>query len=143
MLDWVADRIAVLVHDEGVRPGEIAVVAPFVSGGLRFSLENRLASPRRGGPVAPAFARLREEPTHALPADVGGAVPSGAGASGPPPFDVAHALMLTIADMDLVRAQLLAEIAYRTRDGVPGAHFVRRDRAGDAGADHLPARRAL
>ena len=27
--------------------------------------------------------------------------------------------MLTIADMDLVRAQLLADIAYRTRDGIP------------------------
>jgi hypothetical protein len=37
----------------------------------------------------------------------------------PAPFDVSQALMLTIADMDLVRAQLLADIAYRTRDGIP------------------------
>ena len=49
MLDWVADRIAVLVHDEGVAPGEIAIVAPFVGGVLRFALENRLAE--HGVPV--------------------------------------------------------------------------------------------
>jgi hypothetical protein len=32
---------------------------------------------------------------------------------------VAQALMLTISDMDLVRAQLLADIAYRMREGLP------------------------
>ena len=37
----------------------------------------------------------------------------------PAKSDVAHALMLAIDELDLVRAQLLAEIAYRVRDGVP------------------------
>lgn len=118
MLDWVADRIAVLVHDEGVPPGEIAVVAPFVGGGLRFSLENRLA--QHGVAVRshrPSRA-LREEPA-TLCLLTWAALCHPAWRIRPTPFDVAQALMLTIADMDLVRAQLLADIAYRTRDGVP------------------------
>ncbi|MCX7708136.1 MAG: hypothetical protein N2204_09025, partial [Anaerolineae bacterium] len=118
MLDWVADEIGRLVHDEGVKPGQIAVLAPFLGGGLRFSLEVRLAA--RGIPARshrPSRA-LREEPATvclltlaALSHPQWGIVPAKS--------DVAHALMLAIADMDLVRAQLLAEIAYRVRDGVP------------------------
>ncbi len=118
MLDWVAAEIARLVRDEGVKPGQIAVLAPFLGGGLRFSLENRLAA--AGIPVRshrPSRA-LREEPAAlclltlaALSHPEWGIVPTKP--------DVAHALMLAIADMDLVRAQLLAEIAYRVRDGAP------------------------
>ncbi len=118
MLDWVADEIRRLVEEEGVKPGEIAVLAPFLGGGLRFSLEVRLAA--RGIPARshrPSRA-LREEPATlclltlaALSHPHWGIVPG--------KFDVAHALMLAIADMDLVRARLLAEIAYRVRDGVP------------------------
>ncbi len=118
MLDWVADEIGRLVHEEGVKPGQIVVLAPFLSGGLRFALEVRLAA--RGIPARshrPSRA-LREEPATvclltlaALGHPRWGVVPQKA--------DVAHALMLAIADMDLVRAQLLAEIAYRVRDGVP------------------------
>lgn len=118
MLDWVADRIAVLVHDEGVPPGEIAVVAPFVGGGLRFSLENRLA--QHGVAVRshrPSRA-LREEPA-TLCLLTWAALCHPAWRIRPTAFDVAQALMLTISDMDLVRGQLLADIAYRTRDGVP------------------------
>lgn len=115
MLDWVADEIARLVS-EGVKPAAIAVLAPFLGGGLRFSLENRLAA--RGIPARshrPSRA-LREEPAAlclltlaALSHPEWGIVPAKP--------DVAHALMLAIADMDLVRAQLLADIAYRGRPG--------------------------
>ena len=42
MLDWVAAQIVDLV-DGGVLPGEIVVLAPFLSDALRFSLTNRLA----------------------------------------------------------------------------------------------------
>ncbi len=118
MIDWVADRIAVLVHDEGVSPGEIAIVAPFVSGGLRFALENRLAD--HGVPVRshrPSRA-LREEPT-TLCLLTWAALCHPGWRIRPAAFDVSQALMHTIADMDLVRAQLLADIAYRTRDGIP------------------------
>jgi len=118
MLDWVADRIAVLVHDEGVAPGEIAVVAPFVGGGLRFALENRLAAHGIAVRSHRPSRALREEPT-TLCLLTWAALCHPGWRIRPAPFDVAQALMLTIADMDLVRAQLLADIAYRTRDGLP------------------------
>jgi hypothetical protein len=118
MLDWVADRIAVLVHHEGVRPGEIAVVSPFVSGGLRFALENRLAAHGVAVRSHRPSRALREEPT-TLCLLTWAALCHPGWRIRPAPFDVAQALMLTISDMDLVRAQLLADIAYRTRDGLP------------------------
>ena len=37
----------------------------------------------------------------------------------PSQFEVAYALLQTIGGLDLVRAQLLVEAAYRTRDGRP------------------------
>ncbi len=42
MLDWVAGEIKHLVRDENVEPGEIVVLAPFLSDALRFSLLQRL-----------------------------------------------------------------------------------------------------
>ncbi len=118
MLDWLAAEIAGLVHDQGVPPKEIVVLAPFLGGGLRFSLEARLAA--RAVPVRshrPSRA-LNEEPATgclltlaALCHPTWGIVPSR--------FDVAYALMQAIEGMDLVRAQLLAEIAYRVREGAP------------------------
>jgi hypothetical protein len=119
MLDWVADRIADLVHTQGVPPREIAVLAPFLSGALRFSLANKLASRDVSVRSHRPSRALREEPATgclltltALCHPQWGICPKGP--------DVAHALMLAIAEMDLVRAQLLAQIAYRTTDGVPG-----------------------
>ncbi len=118
MLDWVAGRVAALVQEEGVAPGQIAILAPFVGGGLRFSLENRLAN--YGIPLRshrPSRA-LNEEPVTACLMTLL-ALCHPTWRSAPTRYDVAYALMLAIADMDLVRGQLLAEIAYRVRDDVP------------------------
>jgi hypothetical protein len=118
MLNWVADEIADLVHGRGVPPKQIAVLAPFLGGGLRFALDNRLAA--RDVPVRShrPSRSLREEPvTICLLTLAVLAHP----AWGPPPnkFDVAYALTQAIGELDLVRAQLLTEIVYRVRDGVP------------------------
>jgi len=129
MLDWIAEEIAALVHDESVPPGEIAVLAPFLTDALRFALTNRLE--QRDVPTRshrPSRA-LREEPaTHCLLTlaaiahptweicPVGAVSPTG---RRPSRFDVAYALMQAIEGMDLVRAQLLAEIVYRVQEGEP------------------------
>jgi hypothetical protein len=118
MLDWVADEIARLVGEQGVSPGEIAVLAPFLSDALRFSLVNRLE--QRGVPARshrPSRA-LREEPAARCLLTLAAIAHPQWGIS-PSRFDLAHALMLAIEEMDLVRAQLLAEIVYRPREGVP------------------------
>ena len=112
MLDWVADAVARLVHEQGVPPGETAVLAPFVGDALRFSLLQRLSE--RGIPAVshrPSRA-LRDEPaarcllTLARLAHPDWQMP-------PPPFDVALALMQAIAGLDLVRARLLTDVVYR------------------------------
>jgi hypothetical protein len=118
MLDWVADQAAGLVHEEGASPGEIVILAPFMSDALRFALVERLA--RRGVPARshrPSRA-LRDEPAArcllalAMVAHPDWGLP-------PARFDVAYALMSAIEDLDLVRAQLLTEIVYRPRQGRP------------------------
>jgi hypothetical protein len=117
MLDWVAEQIAVLVNEDGVPPGEIVVLAPFLSDSLRFVLTNRLdahAVPVRSHRPSRS---LREEPaTQCLLTLAAIAHPSWG--IHPAHFDVAYALLQAIDGMDLVRAQLLAEIVYTTRDGL-------------------------
>jgi hypothetical protein len=117
MLDWVVEQIAALV-DSGIPPGEIVILAPYLGDALRFSLTNRLQAagiPARSHRPSRA---LREEPaaqcllTLAMLAHPQwGLVPAR--------FDVAYAFIQAVADLDLVRAQLLAEIVYRVKDGAP------------------------
>lgn len=118
MLDWVAGEIARLVREQAVPPGEIVVLAPFLSDSLRFSLMNRLERleiPARSHRPSRA---LRDEPATrclltltALAHPTWGLLPTR--------FDVAYALMQAIEGLDLVRAQLLAEVVYRLKAGVP------------------------
>jgi hypothetical protein len=111
MIDWVVDRIAELLA-AGVSPGEIVVMAPFVSDALRFSFMNRMTqrglparSHRPSRPLSeePAaktvltLARLTFPQWHLLPE----------------PFDVTQALHQAIADLDLIRANLLVQVVYR------------------------------
>jgi hypothetical protein len=118
MLEWVADRIAGLVGEEGVPAGEIVVLAPFLTGALRFSLAHALE--RRG--VAARSHRpsraLREEPAVGCLLTLAALCHPGWGIR-PARSDVAQALMLAIEGMDLVRAHLLASIAYREVARVP------------------------
>jgi len=115
MLDWVSDEIARLISEEQLSPSEIVVLAPYLSDALRFSLMNRLEARRVPVRSHRPSRSLRDEPaaqallTLAALAHPGWEVRPGK-------FDVAYAFMLAIEEMDLVRAQLLAEITYRQRD---------------------------
>ncbi len=118
MLDWVTREIAGLVHGQDVPPGEIVVLAPFLTDALRFSLMNRLE--RQDVPARshrPSRA-LREEPATRCLLTLAAIAHPQWGIC-PSRFDVAYALMQAIDGMDLVRAQLLAEIVYRVKEDVP------------------------
>jgi hypothetical protein len=118
MLDWITEEIDKLVREQGVPPREIVVLAPFLTDALRFSLMNRLDG--RGVPVRshrPSRA-LREEPATQCLLTLA-AIGHPEWGICPSKFDVAYALMQAIEGMDLVRAQILAEIVYRVQDGVP------------------------
>lgn len=118
MLDWVADTAAALIDQEDVPPSEIVILAPFLSDALRFSLINRLQA--RQVPVRsyrPSRA-LREEPAAQCLLTLA-CLAHPEWRIAPAKFDVAYALMQAISGMDLVRAQLLAQIVYREREGKP------------------------
>lgn len=117
MLDEVTLTIAGLVA-QGTPPGEIVVLAPFLSDALRFALTYRLES--AGVPVRayrPSRA-LREEPATRCLLTLAALSHPEWGVY-PPRADFASMLLQAIHDMDLVRARLLAEITYRVRDDQP------------------------
>ena len=112
MIDWAADNIASLVHDQGVAPNEIVVLAPYLPDALRFSLMTRLEERQVAARSHRPSRALREESASRALLTLAkiahpqwGVRPSG--------YDVAYALTAAISDLDLVRARLLAEIIYR------------------------------
>jgi hypothetical protein len=118
MLDAVTEQIAHLVFNEQVPPGEIAVLAPFLPDALRFSLTERLN--RRQIPTRshrPSRA-VRDEPAALAMLTLAKLAHPQWGLC-PTKYDVAYALVAAIAELDLVRAQLLTEIVYRVREGQP------------------------
>jgi hypothetical protein len=118
MLGWVADQIARLVFEGHTPPGAIVVLAPFLPDALRFSLSERLE--RLGIPSRShrPSRSLREEPAAQCMLTLAMLAHPQWGLC-PTKFDVAYALIQAIEGMDLVRAQLLAEIVYRVREGRP------------------------
>ena len=118
MLECVAARVSYLVADEGVPPGEIVVLAPFLSDALRFTLANRLQQHGLSVRSHRPSRALRDEPaTRCLLTLAMLAHPHWKML--PTEADVVQALMQTIDSLDLVRADLFAQIVYRPRDGVP------------------------
>lgn len=118
MLDWVASQVSRLVFEEHIPPGSIVVLAPFLPDALRFSLIERLEHlgiPSRSHRPSRA---LREEPAAQSLLTLAMLAHPQWGLS-PTKFDVAYALIQAIEGMDLVRAQLLAEIVYRVHQGHP------------------------
>jgi hypothetical protein len=102
----------------GVSPGQIVVLAPFLSDALRFSMTDKLT--QRGIQTwshRPSRA-LREEPAARCLLTLA-ALAHPQWQRPPHKQDVAQALVQAIADLDLVRARLLIEITYRPRDGRP------------------------
>jgi hypothetical protein len=118
MVEWVVEQVRRLVNDEGVAPAEIALIAPYVSDALRFSLQNGL----HGHDIPSASHRpsraLRDEPaarcllTLATLAHPDWAIR-------PPQLDVAQALTYAVDRLDPIRAALLAQAVYP-----PGASLI-------------------
>lgn len=113
MIEWVSQQIAELIHEQKVSPGEILILAPFLSDSLRFSLINRLEHFRVTSYSHRPSRSLRDEPaTQCLLTLVKLAHPDW-------DFhcsrnDLRYALMQSISGMDLIRADLLARIVFQS-----------------------------
>jgi hypothetical protein len=115
MADWVAQQIDRLVHEQGVPPNEIAVLAPYMSDSLRFTLMKRLEAAQVPARSHRPSRSLREEPaTNCLLTLAKLAHPAWQ-CDDIKALEVRYALMQAIAGLDLVRADLLAQIVYRER----------------------------
>jgi len=118
MLDWVVDGVEDLIKVENVPAREIVILAPFLSGALRFSLVERLSDRGILTRSHRPSRTLREEPAAQCLLVLAALGHPDWGIT-PTKFDVVYALVQAIQGMDLVRAQLLTEIVYRLRDGIP------------------------
>ena len=114
LLDRVVSEIETIVS-AGIPPAEIVVLAPYLSDALRFSVTNRLEARNIPWRSHRPSRSLRDEPaSRALITFAALAHPHWN--VHPPKFDIAYAFMQAIDGLDLVRAQLLADIVYRQRD---------------------------
>lgn len=114
MIEWAAAQIHRLVDDQGVTPGEIAVLAPFVSDALRFSLQSALD--RYGIALAthrPSRA-LQDEPAARTLLTLARLAHPFWGMA-PTASDVTLALTVAIDDLDPVRGSLLSTKVYPPR----------------------------
>jgi len=119
MLDWVADQVNELVQ-AGLPPGEIVILSPFLSDALRFSILQRLETLHIPCISHRPSRSLREEPvTQCLITLACLAHPQWGKQLPITKFDVAYALMQAIEGIDLIRAQLLAEIVFHIRQNIP------------------------
>jgi hypothetical protein len=115
MLDATANEVQRLVTEDNIRPSEIVILAPYLSDALRFSLMNRLEA--RGIPARShrPSRSLRDEPASECLLTLA-ALAHPAWGIHPAKSDVVYAMLQSIENMDLVRAQLLTEIVYRPKD---------------------------
>lgn len=111
MLAWAAEKAAWLVHTQGIPPAEIVILAPYLPDAMRFELYERLNAldvPVRS--LRPSRT-LREEPATSCLLTLAALGHPDWGVR-PSRYDVAYALLQAVADLDLVRAQVLAEVVY-------------------------------
>ena len=116
MLEWTVEEIAKLI-DSGTPKGEIAVLSPYLSDSLRYSLAQRLDTRGISTRTHRPSRALRDEPVTACILTLA-IIAHPAWTKLYPeivaqPSDVAYALMQAIEGLDLIRSQLLVENVYR------------------------------
>lgn len=112
MIAWTAERIARLVQEEGVRPADIAVICPYADGVLRFGLQEALKARQVPFNLVRRWVSFRDDAVaRGLLTLTAVAHPSWR--ITPSVREVAEALHITIAGLDLPRAALLAGQVYR------------------------------
>ena len=114
LLDTIVEQIHSLLSNDGLPASDIVILAPYLSDALRFAITSQLEAHEIPWRTHRPSRSLRDEPaSQALLTLAALAHPYWN--IRPSKYDIGYALKLAL-DMDLVRAQLLAEIVYRVRD---------------------------
>jgi len=122
MIAWVAGQIADLI-DNGVPPGEIVVLAPFMPDVLRFALTNRLNELGIPNQSHRPSRSLRDEPATQTMLTLA-RIAFHSWEMLPERINLAFSLMQVIDGLDLVRAQLLTAYTYKkSNPGFPMRPF--------------------
>lgn len=114
MLDDIVGRVKSLIEENGIPPSEIVILAPYLSDALRFSMTNRLEEAKIPWRTHRPSRSLRDEAASKTLLTLS-ALAHPHWNIRPTKFDVVHALMFVL-NTDLIRAQLLTEIVYRSKD---------------------------
>ncbi len=115
MIEEVARRTLDLIN-RGVAPGEIAVVAPYTDGVLRFMLGEAFKAADIPFAVVRRFESLREEPVARACLSLASLAHPAWGLR-PQAFDVGEALGLALAPLDPLRAALATRYLYDPKGG--------------------------
>jgi len=114
MIEKITGQVSELI-DQGVSPGEIAILSPFVSDALRFQLQNRFEKKHIQITSHRPSRSLREEPlTHVLLTWAKIAHPEWR--LKPSAYDLRIALTHSIQGMDPFRADLLVRSIYHPKN---------------------------
>lgn len=112
MITWCLQEIQKLVQKNKVSPGEIAIVAPYITDTFRFTLQSGLEDVGIPSAVYRPARPLNSEPSiKAILTLLRLVIPFGA--TLPTRDDVIHMLHLLIVGLDPIRASLLGQAAYQ------------------------------
>ncbi len=116
MVTWIGEQTASLI-DQGTSPGQIAVLAPYLSDSLRFLLQEELTSRKIPSTSHRPSRSLREEPASRCLLTLAAAAHP-LWEINPTRFELTTALMQSITDLDLTRASMLADQGADFSDGL-------------------------
>lgn len=111
MVEDISNKIAYLVNEAGYQPKDIAILAPFMSDALRFSISTSLEQLNIASRSHRPSRSLQDEPATACLLTIA-RLAHPQWALYPRQHEIRAMLMEAIEGMDLVRADLLARIAW-------------------------------
>jgi hypothetical protein len=110
-ISWIASEIEHLIQSEKVGPEQIVVLTPFLSDSLRFSITEELSAHKIPFTTFRPSRSLQAEPVVKAMITLAKFAHPGWGIKPSRP-ELRYALMQTIPEADLIRADLIAQILY-------------------------------
>jgi hypothetical protein len=111
VMEWVASEVSQLITSRGVLPQEIAVLTPFLSDSLRYSFTSIFSEKEIPFSTFRPSRSLKDEPTVRAMISLAKLAYTSWGYQ-PSKDEVRNALLLSVSDCDLIRADLLTQMLY-------------------------------